>query len=176
MDAIAKHWGLYLFEGILFVLLGILAIALPGFFTLGLELLIGWLFIISGIIEGYRYFKTHDIPGHTASILSAILYLIIGVLLLVYPLAGILSLTMLLTVFFILEGIAKVYLAFKLKPLRHWGVLLFNGIIALIMAAIIIGGWPLSAVWVIGLLVGINMLFFGFSLIWISLASRSAST
>lgn len=169
MEYLQNHRYLMLFEGIIFVLLGILAIALPGISTLSIELFIGWLLLFGGIIQLYRTFSSRHAPGFVGSLLTSILYTTFGVLLVLFPIAGVLSLTILLTCFFIAEGIAKIYLAFQWRTFAKWGWLLFNGIIALILAFFIWSGWPSTAFSVLGILIGINMLFFGVTLIAVSL-------
>jgi uncharacterized membrane protein HdeD (DUF308 family) len=168
LDYIKKHRSLIIFEGILFVLLGILAISLPVVSTLGTTLFIGWLFVIGGIVQLYRTFRTQGSSSFIWSLVNAILNLIVGLLLVFYPLTGALSLTILLMGFFILEGLAKISWGFKLRPYTGWGWLIFSGLISLAMAALIWSGWPETAFWVIGLLVGINMLFFGITLIFLA--------
>lgn len=167
MDFLKQSRGLLIFEGIVFTFLGCLAVAVPGITTLSTELFIGWLLLIGGLVAGYRSFRERHSPGFIGSLLVALLYTVFGALLLVYPLAGIISLTLALTFFFIVEGIAKIFLAFQMRSDSRWGWLIFSGLIALAMAYIIYAGWPGTAFWVIGLLVGINMIFFGISLIFL---------
>ena len=168
MEWLQNHRYLLIFEGIVFILLGFLAVALPGISTLSAELFIGWLLIIAGIVQLFRIAKTPHAPGFVGSLLTGILYLAFGVSLLIFPVAGILSLTALLILFFIAEGIAKIILGFQLRPLRRWGWFLINGILSLLIAYIIWSGWPGTAFWVLGLLVGINMIFFGISLLFLA--------
>lgn len=158
-----RNW--ILAEGILFTLLGFFAIAMPGISTLSTELFIGWLLLFGGIVQLYRTFQTRRDGSFIGSLLLSIMYLVFGILLLVFPIAGIFSLTILLIAFFIAEGISKFILGFQLKPTGQWGWFLFSGVISLVMAFIIWSGWPGTAFWVIGLLIGINMIFFGVSLI-----------
>lgn len=165
MDWIKQHRGLFLFEGILVVLFGILAIAIPQIFTLGVTLFIGWLLIFSGIVQGFRAWKGMDREGFWPTLFSSILNIVVGILLITHPIAGIITLTLLLSVFFLLEGISKIYYALELKPHYQWGWLFFSGVLALILATIIIGGLPETSTWVIGLLFGINMLFTGIAMI-----------
>lgn len=167
VDWLQNHRGLLIFEGFVFTTLGLLAVILPGISTLSTELFIGWLLIFGGGVLLYRTFKTRHAPGFIGSLLTGILYVVFGILLILFPIAGILSLTVLLTIFFIAEGIAKIILSFQLRPFRRWGWLLLNGILALILAYFIWAGWPGTAFWVLGLLVGINMIFFGISLIFL---------
>lgn len=172
-NTIREHWKLFLLEGILFILLGLFAIALPNFATLSLEIFIGWLFLIGGLFQGYRVLQAHGTPGFWLSLVSPILSIIVGVLLLAYPLTGILTLTLLLATYFIVEGIAKIGVSWNLKPLKPWGWLFFSGLLSIFLGVIIFSGWPGTAIWVLGLLVGINMVFFGWALIGLSLAARS---
>jgi uncharacterized membrane protein HdeD (DUF308 family) len=165
MDFINEHKRLFTFEGIVFVLLGILAIAFPVIFTFGFTIFLGWLFLIGGVVGTFRAIQMWNTPGIVASLLSALLAIIIGILLLVNPWRGVLTLTLLLTIFFFIEGVFKIAYAISMKGYPNWGWLLFSGLIALVMGAIILSGWPGTALWVIGLLVGIDLLFFGISLL-----------
>jgi uncharacterized membrane protein HdeD (DUF308 family) len=168
MEEKSNQKNILLFEGILFTILGFLAVALPGISTLSTELFIGWLLIFGGVVQLYRTFKNRHASGFIGSLLTGFLYSLFGILLVIFPIAGILSLTILLTFFFITEGIAKIFLGFQLRHFQYWGWFIVNGILALVMAFIIWNGWPGSAFWVLGLLVGINMIFFGISLIFLS--------
>lgn len=168
MEGLQNNRYLMLFEGVIFTLLGILAVVVPGIATLSTELFIGWLLVFGGCVQLFRAIKGYQAPGFVGSLLSGILYLVFGLLLVFYPIQGIITLTLLLTFFFIAEGIAKIILGFQLKPFSRWGWFILNGLLALVIAYIIWAGWPGTAFWVIGLLVGINMIFFGLSLIFLA--------
>lgn len=161
-----QHHGMILFEGILFVILGLLAIGLPIASTIGVELFLGFCLLAGGIAQGYRAFQSRHSEGVIWNALSAVLYIVLGILFLLYPLIVVIYLTAILIAFFVIEGIVKIIYTFQMRHRRSWGWILFSGIIALVMAGIIISGWPQTALWVIGLLVGINMLFFGISLLF----------
>lgn len=165
MDFLYQHRTTFIIESILLIILGMVAIALPFYATLSVELLLGWVLLLGGIVQLYKSITTIKEPGGVLSLVTALIYIAVAALMLIYPLTGILTLTLLVGIFFLLEGIAKIAISFELKPAQNWGWLLFSGIIALIMAGIIIYGWPATSLWVIGLLVGINMVFFGFSLL-----------
>lgn len=176
MDFVQQHKSLFIVEGILFILLGILAIALPGLMTLGLELLIGWLFIIGGIVQGYRTFKIRHVPGFYTSVISALLSIGIGIILLMYPLTGMVTLTILLIAYFLIDGVVRIATAFQLRSTQGWGWLALSGAFSLALGVILWSGWPETIVWGLGLLVGINMLFFGCSLLTLALSSTPSST
>jgi len=174
-EYLQNHRGLVIFEGILFTLLGMLAVAMPGISTLSTELFLGWLIFFSGIIQAYRTFKSRSSQGFYGSLLTSIIYVIFGILLVLKPIAGMISLTILLAVFFVLEGLSKIYLAFELRPLHQWGWFIVSGLLSFCMAIIIWAGWPMSAFWVLGLLVGINLIFFGITLLSFGWAAKNDS-
>lgn len=155
-------------EGILFIIFGIIAIILPVAATLAIDLIIGWLFLISGIIQGALSFQKMKTGGFLLSFLSAALSVIIGVMLVAHPFHAALALTLLLAIFFVVEGIIEIGLGIEFRGKQNWGWLIFSGVTALILAYIIFSGLPGTATWAIGTLVGINMLFFGFALFSIS--------
>jgi uncharacterized membrane protein HdeD (DUF308 family) len=179
--AVAKslraHWKLYLVEGIVLVVLGFLAIAIPPLATLAITILVGWLFLVSGVMGLITTFWMRSAPGFWWALISALLGIVVGVLLLAMPLTGALSLTVLLVAFFIVEGIASIMFAFdhKRELSGHWGWMLVSGIIDLVLATFIFAGLPSTAAWAIGLLVGINMVFGGAALIAMALSARKAT-
>jgi uncharacterized membrane protein HdeD (DUF308 family) len=173
--SIHEHWGVFLAEGIILVLLGIIAIVVPPIATLAFTIIIGWLFLVSGIIGLITTFWARTAPGFWWSLISAIIAIAAGVVLLLWPISGTISLTLVLIAFFIVEGIVSIMYAIEHRNqlTGQWGWMLLSGIIDLILAAIIFAGLPGTAVWALGLLVGINMLFGGAALIAMALASRN---
>jgi uncharacterized membrane protein HdeD (DUF308 family) len=175
-QSVREHWVLFLVEGIVLVVLGLLAIVVPPLATIGVTILIGWLLLISGIAGLITTFGARQAPGFWWSLLSAILGIAAGIVLLAWPISGAVSLTLLLIVFFTIEGVASIMYALEHKRelTGQWGWMLASGIIDLILAAMIFTGLPGTAAWVLGLLVGINMLFGGSSLIAIALHARTS--
>jgi uncharacterized membrane protein HdeD (DUF308 family) len=175
-QSIREHWGLFLTEGIILVVLGLLAIIVPPIATIAVTIFLGWLFLISGIVGLVTTFWARHAPGFWWSLLSAVLAIAAGIVLLGWPLPGAVSLTLLLIAFFIIEGVLSILYAFEHKKelSGRWGWMLISGIIDLILAAIIWGGLPGTAAWALGLLVGINMLFGGSAMIAMALHARSA--
>jgi uncharacterized membrane protein HdeD (DUF308 family) len=175
-QAMREHWKLFLIEGILLVVLGVLAIAIPPVATLAVEILVGWLFLISGIAGLITTFMARHAPGFWWSLLSAVLGIAAGIVLLVWPLGGVLTLTLILIAFFIIEGVASIMYALQHKAelSGKWGWMLVSGIIDLILAGLIWAGLPSTAAWAIGLLVGINMVFGGTALIAMALHARGS--
>ena len=170
---IHAHWKLVLAQGILLMVFGLLAVAMPNIATLGVEIFVGWLFFIAGIFRAVSVWHARQMPGFGWSMLSALLAVLLGLILIARPLAGVLTLTMVLIAFFVLEGITAIVVAVQHREhLRSWGWVLFSGIVDLLLAYLIWAGWPNSTDWAIGLLVGINMAFLGLSLLMTALAAR----
>ena len=169
-----EHWMMFLVEGIVLLGLGWLAILLPPLATLGITILFGWLFLISGVMGLIATFWARHAPGFWWSLVSAVLGIGAGLVLLVSPGSGALSLTLILIVFFVIEGVASVMYALEHRQQLSgsWGWMLVSGIIDLILAVMVFAGLPGSAAWAIGLLVGINMIFGGSALIAMALAAR----
>jgi uncharacterized membrane protein HdeD (DUF308 family) len=170
--AIHDHWILFLVEGILIAILGVLAIGAPLVSTLVATKFLGWLFIIAAIIGFVGLFRAQDVPGFLWLLLGTILLVAIGVFLLWRPVAGMLALTLALAIYFGVQGITQIFLSLEhRRSLSSWGWVLASGIINIILAAIILAGWPETATWVIGLLVGINLLVYGVALAMTAITS-----
>jgi uncharacterized membrane protein HdeD (DUF308 family) len=172
--AIHEHWKVFLAEGIVLVVLGVLAILVPPLATITFTILIGWLFLVSGGVGLVTTFWMRNAPGFVWSLISAIVGIVAGVLLLLWPITGALSLTLLLSAFFIVEGVASIMYAIdhRNQLTGRWGLMLLSGVIDLILAGIIVAGLPGTAAWALGLLVGINLVFGGTAMIGMALAAR----
>ena len=168
---VREHRLWFLALGIAMVLLGIAAIAFPFMATLAVELLLGWILLANGALGIVHAFRASRWNGFMLAMLAALLSLGIGILLLLYPLTGILSLTLVIAVFFMAGGLFRILLAFRLRPLDHWGWLLVSGILSLLLAAIILTQWPTAAAWLLGLLVGIDLMFSGWTLLMLGIAA-----
>ena len=173
-SAIHEHWVLFLIEGIVLLVLGIAAILVPMVATIAFTILIGWLFLISGVVGLITTFWMRHAPGFWWSLLSAVVGIVAGILLLRWPITGSLSLTLLLASFFIVEGVATIMYAVEHRNQLsgRWGWMLVSGIVDLILAGIIVAGLPGTALWALGLLVGINLIFGGVAMIGMALAAK----
>ncbi len=168
------HWGLFFTEGVILCVLGIAAIAVPPLAGLATAVFLGWLFIIAGVVGLLSTFRARQAPGFGWSLLSALVAIVAGAILLWNPLQGLATLTYVLTAFFILDGIFIIVLAIahRRELSGRWEWMMVNGITDLILAGVIISGLPGSLFWALGLLVGIDMVFGGVSLIAMSLEAR----
>jgi uncharacterized membrane protein HdeD (DUF308 family) len=175
-NAVREHSTFFLAEGIILVLLGALAIFLPLFATITITIILGWIFMASGIIGLITTFGARKAPGFWWALLSGLIAIGVGFVLLVEPIAGALSLTLVLIVFFAGEGIASILYALEHRRelSGRWEWMLFSGIVDLLLAGIILAGFPGTAAWALGLLVGINMIFGGVALFAIAAHARGA--
>jgi uncharacterized membrane protein HdeD (DUF308 family) len=173
--AVRAHWKAILIEGILLVVLGFAAIILPPLASLAVTIFLGWMFLISGIAGLALTFWARGMPGFWWSLLSAALAIGAGIILLVQPVEGVLTLTVVVGIYFLAEGVATIMYALEHRRelSERWTWLLVAGIVDIVIAGLIIAGLPGSALWAIGLLVGINLLFGGMSLIGMALAARN---
>jgi uncharacterized membrane protein HdeD (DUF308 family) len=173
-DTLRAHWRLYVFQGVLMIILGVLAVAAPAFATLTVDIYVGWLFLISGVLGLIAMFSARNVPGFLWTLVTALLSIVVGGVLLWKPVEGALSLTIVLTAFFIVEGLfqAAAALIYRDAIPSTWGWLLASGIADLALAAIIIAGWPGTAAWTLGLLVGVNLLTTGWAVVMVALGAR----
>jgi uncharacterized membrane protein HdeD (DUF308 family) len=170
--SIHDHW--LLAEGIVLTILGLLAFLIPPLATLGVTIILGWLLLVSGTMGLMTTFWARQAPGFWWSLISAVLGIGAGLVLLASPVSGAISLTLVLIVFFVIEGIASIMYALehRQRPSGRWGWMLFSGIVDLFLAGMILAGLPGTAAWAPGLLVGINMIFGGAALVAMALHSR----
>jgi uncharacterized membrane protein HdeD (DUF308 family) len=175
-EVIHDHWILFLVQGVILAALGLLAIGAPLVATVVAVKMAGWLFLIGGIAGIVTFFTGRDVPGSVWSFLTAALAIVAGIYLLRHPFIGTLSLTLLLAAFFAAQGVTQIFasLAHR-RALRSWGWVLLSGIIDIILAGIIMAGWPQTSAWVLGLLVGVNLFMYGLALIMTSIASRTVT-
>jgi uncharacterized membrane protein HdeD (DUF308 family) len=172
---IRHHWKLFLVEGVILIILGFLAVAVPLFAGLAITIILGSLFLASGLVGLGTTFAMRHAPGFWWSLLSAVLAIIVGALLLARPGLGLVSLTYVLIAFFIVEGVASIMYAFEHRRQLsgRWGWMLTSGIVDLFLAFVIFAGLPGSLAWALGLIVGVNMVFGGASMIGMAAAARS---
>jgi uncharacterized membrane protein HdeD (DUF308 family) len=175
--ALHAHWVAYLIEGIVLVILGMAAILIPVLATLAVAIFLGWLFLISGVFGLLTTFWMRQAPGFWWSLLSAILGIVVGGLLIGWPVGGALSLTLVLIAFFVIEGVLLILFGLEHKQALsgRWGWMVVNGVIDLVLAGVVFAGLPGDVVWVLGLLVGIDLVFGGTALIGMALHAKNAA-
>ena len=174
--AVREHWKAFLFEGILLVVLGLAAMIVPPLAGLAVTIFLGWMFLISGVAGLAMTFWARQMPGFWWSLISAALAIGAGIILLAKPVQGVLTLTIVIGAYFLAEGVATIMYALEHRRelSERWSWMVFAGVLDILISAMIIMGLPGSAEWAIGLLVGINLLFGGASLIGMALAARKS--
>jgi uncharacterized membrane protein HdeD (DUF308 family) len=177
-QAVKAHWRAFLFEGILLAVLGVAALILPPLASLAITIFLGWMFLISGIGGLIVTYWARSTPGFWWSLISAALAVLAGMLLLARPMQAVLTLTIVLGAYFLAEGVATIMYALEHRRelSGRWSWLLISGLVDIAIAFMVITGLPSSAEWAIGVLVGINLLFGGATLIGMALAARNSNS
>ena len=175
--AVKAHWKAFLVEGILLAVLGLAAMIVPPLASLAITIFLGWMFLISGIGGMVLTFWARQMPGFWWSLISAALAVLAGGILLSRPAQGVLTLTIVVGAYFLAEGVATIMYALEHRRelSGRWSWLLIAGILDLVVSFLIIAGLPGSAEWALGLLVGINLVFGGATLIGMALAARNSA-
>ena len=174
--AVKAHWKAFLFEGIVLAVLGLAAMVVPPLASLAVTIFLGWMFLISGVAGLIVTFWARQMPGFWWSLFSAALAVLAGLVLLARPMQGVLTLTIVVGAYFLAEGVATIMYALEHRRelSERWSWLLVSGLMDILIAFLIIAGLPGSAEWAIGLLVGINLVLGGASLVGMALAARNA--
>lgn len=169
MRETVKRYSLwYLIQGVLLVVAGVLAIISPIIASVAIVFLLGWVLIISGVLQAVGLVGASNVPHFWLQLISAVLAILIGVLLLRSPDSGLLVMTMLLIVYFMVEGIAKVIFALTIRPFPNWGWVLASGVVGILLAFILWANMPLTASWMLGLMLGVLLVSEGSALTYLA--------
>jgi uncharacterized membrane protein HdeD (DUF308 family) len=163
-ETVKRHSLWYLVQSGLMILAGILALAYPAVSSVAVVFFLGWLLIFGGILQGISLIGARHVPHFWLQLISVVLFVIVGVMFLRNPGESLLTLTLLLIVLFMVEGISKVIFALTIRPLPNWGWVLGSGIIAILLAFYLWASIPVTAVWFIGVLLGIELICEGVAL------------
>jgi uncharacterized membrane protein HdeD (DUF308 family) len=174
--ALGEHWKWLVFQGIVMLVLGCLALAEPVIASVATDIYIGWLFLFSGLLGLVTIFSARDASASFWNLLTSALSLAVGILLIWKPDEGTVSFTFVLTAFFIAEGAFQVGTSISYRDVLpgSWGSLLASGIMDLVLAGLIIYFWPQSASWTLGLIVGTNLISTGFAILMTAIEVRNA--
>ena len=171
---VKAHWKAFLFEGIVLAVLGLAAMIVPPLASLAVTIFLGWMFLISGIAGLFVTYWARQMPGFWWSLFSAALAVLAGLILIARPMQGVLTLTIVVGAYFLAEGVVTIMYALEHRRelSERWSWLLVSGLMDILISFLIISGLPGSAEWAIGLLVGINLVLGGASLVGMALAAR----
>jgi uncharacterized membrane protein HdeD (DUF308 family) len=172
--ALSRHWGWFLLEGLVLIVLGVAAILLPAAASLAATVLVGWLLLLSGIVGLITTLRARHTPGFAWSLLSALLALGAGAVLLLLPLQAMFSLTAVLIAFLVAEGVISIFYALEHRrgASGRWHWMLLSGALDILLGVLLVAGFPGSALWALGLMLGINLCFGGWALVMMALAAR----
>jgi len=169
MQMIQKNRKLVFWEGVAFVVLGIFALCAPVVFSFALELFIGWLCILTACVLAVGVAQRKGLPNTSSNVMILLIYLALGLILVSYPLSGVLTLNLLLACFFVFDGIFKLTSSLQIRPVSGWGWLFFSSVLSFFLAILILMAFPTGSAWLLGIFFGINFLFSGLvqlSLLW----------
>ena len=175
LENLRKRWGWFLALGILLVVLGMVALGSSVFMTLATMVFVGWLLIVGGVLEAAHACSCKGWGGFFIDLLTGILYVVVGFMVVANPGSAAVALTLLIAMFLIFGGIFRIVVAVVVR-FQNWVWLLLHGVVNLLLGIAIWRQWPLSGLWVIGLFVGIDMLFNGWSLVMLGLAAKRIPT
>jgi len=167
-----KNAGMIIFLGVLTVIAGFLALVMPWASGVGVTLVVGVALAIGGVARLVGAFHAGSFGRGTLAFIGGALTLVVGVILVARPGFGLATLTLMLGAYLLVDGIFGAVLAFHIRPEQGWGWMLFSAATAGLLGVLLLAEWPLSGLWAIGTLVGINMLFAGFAMISIGSAAR----
>ncbi len=167
-----KNAGLLIFLGVLTVIFGVMAVGAPLIMGVAVSMFVGFLLLGSGIARIVHALKSRQWGTGFWGTIIGLLGVVAGLLMIFRPMVGLMTLTLLLAIYFLVDGICEIIAAFKIKPDQGWGWVLFNGIIALLLGIMIWRQWPVSGAWAIGVLVGVHILITGWTMIILGTGAR----
>lgn len=172
---IREHSGWFIALGVVFIIGGVFAIAMPYIASFAVTLAVGWALIFIGILDLIQSWSTKAWGGFIWQVLIGLIVLVGGIAILVEPIVAAVTLTLLLGAIFIAKGIVQLVLGFQYRPNANWGWIVAAGVLSAILGLLIVMQWPWSSIWVLGTLAGISLIFSGWSYIMIAMAARQTA-
>lgn len=170
-EELRRHWLLAVILGIGLIVLGAIALSISFAVTLASMLVLGWLLLIGGVVQGIHAFAQRRWDRFFLDLLLGTLYVVVGLVVIANPLAAELAVTLMLIAFFLVAGIFRVVAA-SVVPFRNRWSIVVSGIISFLLGILLWAGWPETALWVIGVFIGIELIFNGWSVLMLGLAAR----
>ena len=172
LDEAKKNSGLLIFLGVVTIIFGVLAVGAPLMTGIAVAVMVGCLLLFMGIARIVHALKSGQWGTGIWGTVIGLLAVVAGLMTIFRPMVGLMSLTLFLAAYFFIDGICEIIAAFKIKPDQGWGWMLFNGIIAVLLGAMIWRQWPVSGEWAIGILVGVHILISGWSMVILGTGAR----
>lgn len=175
MRETVKRYSLwYLIQGVLLVVAGLLAVVYPVISSTAVIVLLGWILVVSGVLQGISLIGASHVPNFWLQLISVVLALLVGFLLLSDPEQGLQTITLLLIVFLMIQGISKVVFALTIRPFPNWAWVLASGVLGIVLSVALWGSLPGTAAWLIGLLLGIELIGEGAAIAYLAWQVRQA--
>jgi uncharacterized membrane protein HdeD (DUF308 family) len=172
LDEAKKNSGFLIFLGVLTVIFGVIAIGSPLITGVAVAVFVGFMLLASGVTQIVHALKSKQWGTGFWGTLIGLLGVVAGLMMIFRPMVGLVTMTILLAIYFLVDGISEIIAAFRIKPDQGWGWVLFNGIIAVLLGFMIWRQWPVSGAWAIGILVGVHILFSGWTMIILGTGAR----
>jgi uncharacterized membrane protein HdeD (DUF308 family) len=172
IEGVRRNWGWVLALGVALIILGVLALGAPWVVSLTSMLFFGWLLVIGGVLQTVHGFWRRKWSGFFLDLLTGILYLVVGMMFVEKPLESLVTVTLIIAAALMFFGAMRIVVALS-TDFQHWVWLLLNGIISLVLGVLIWRGWPEASLWVVGLFIGIDMLFYGWALVMLAVGVRN---
>lgn len=169
---IRDRWPWFLALGIAFMILGFLAIGSSTLVTLASVIFLGSLLLIGGILQMAYTFSIRDWSGFFVSLLAGILYSVVGFLMIIHPELSAVTLTLLIAAFYVVGGMFRMVSSATTR-FKYWGWAFFSGLVKFALGVLIWLGWPATGLWILGLFIGIDLIFYGWFWVLLSLTARS---
>ena len=167
-EAVRKYSLWYLVEGMLLIVAGVLAIVFSAISSYAVVTVLGWLLIASGLVQAISLIGAAKVPHFWLQLVSVVLAVLVGLLILRDPAQALVTISLLLIVYFMIEGISKVVFALTIRPFPNWGWLLASGGMGIVLSLVLWANLPVTVLWLIGLLVGIELIAVGAALAWLA--------
>jgi uncharacterized membrane protein HdeD (DUF308 family) len=166
-----RNAGWFLALGIILVILGTIALGRSIFVTLASVIFFGWLLVVGGVAEAVQAFWQRQWGGFFLHLLGGVLYVVVGLIVVANPGVSAVALTLVVALFFLIAGAFRIIGALTMR-FPEWRWVLLNGAVTLLLGLLIWRQWPFSGLWVIGLFIGIDLIFTGWAWIMLSLTAR----
>jgi uncharacterized membrane protein HdeD (DUF308 family) len=174
IEEVRAHRGWFLFMGVALIILGTIAVASAEIMTLVSVMLLGWLLLFGGIFEVVHGFARRAWGGFFINLMGGLLYAVTGILMISHPTLAAATLTLMIAMLLVVAGTFRIVVAFS-TPIHHRSWLVLNGVISLLFGIYILSTWPASGLVIIGLFIGIDMIFDGWTEVMLALSSGSGS-
>ncbi|MGA8969343.1 MAG: HdeD family acid-resistance protein [Pseudolabrys sp.] len=163
-EKVKRHSFWYILQSVLMILAGIMALIFPVISSVAIVIFLGWLLIFNGILQAFSLLDARHVPHFWLQLVSVVLSVLVGILFLRNPGAGLLTLTLLLIVFFMVEGISKIIFSLTIRPFPNWGWVFASGVIGILLSFYLWANTPVTAIWLLGVLLGIGLISEGAAL------------